>query len=181
MTAAGAGAGARAATAAAPAGGASPRHPGLARRDPRRVAPVLWALLGLFLLRVAGQALVAFLGVRWLPPMEQWYSGLLAYPYLLPAQLVILAVFGKVCLDFGRGHGWFVVTRPWFGRQVWWFGWLYLAGMIARYPLQMALHPEDRWLGRTIPIVFHWVLASFLLVFARFHRARLAAAAGVGR
>lgn len=169
------------ATATASAEAVPRRPPGPPGPDPRRVAPVLWALLGLFALRVAGQVLVAFFGVRWLPPMEQWYSGLLAYRYLLPAQLVILALFGKVCVDFARGEGSAVATRPWFGRQVWWLGWLYLAGMVARYPIQMALHPEDRWLGRTIPIVFHWVLASFLLVFARFHRARLAAAAGVAR
>ena len=141
--------------------------------EPRRTAPVLWALLGLFFLRVVGQALVAFAGVRWLPPMEQWYSGLLAYPLLLPAQVVILLVFGKACLDFTGGSGWFVRTRPWFGRQLFWFGWLYLGGMVVRYPLQMALHPEDRWLGRTIPIVFHWVLACFVITFARFHRRRL--------
>lgn len=142
--------------------------------DPRRLAPWLWALLGLFLLRVLGQLLVALHSVEWLPPMGQWYSGLLAYPLLLPAQIAILLVFGKVCLDFSRGRGFFVATRPWFGRQAFWFGNAYLAGMIARYPLQMALHPEDRWLGRTIPIFFHWVLAWFVLAFAAFHRARLA-------
>jgi hypothetical protein len=141
--------------------------------DPRRAAPILWALLGLFFLRVLGQLLVAFAGVTWLPPMPQWYSGLMPYPYLLPSQVVILAVFAKVCVDFSRGEGWFVRTRPWFGRGAYWFGWLYLTGMMVRYPIQMALHPEDRWLGRTIPIVFHWVLASFVLVFASFHRARL--------
>jgi hypothetical protein len=39
----------------------------------------------------------------------------------------------------------------------------------------MALHPEDRWLGRTIPIVFRWVLAAFVILVATFHRDRLAA------
>ena len=61
-------------------------QPGLAK--PRRLAPVLWVLLGLFVLRVVGQALVAFLGVWFLPPMQAWYSGLLPYTYLLPAQLI---------------------------------------------------------------------------------------------
>jgi hypothetical protein len=28
----------------------------------------------------------------------------------------------------------------------------------------MARRPEQRWLGGTIPIVFHWVLAVFLFV-----------------
>ena len=45
-----------------------------------RVAWVLWTLLALFVLRVTGQALVAFLEVGFLPPMSEWYSGLLPYP-----------------------------------------------------------------------------------------------------
>jgi hypothetical protein len=35
-------------------------------RSARRLAPVLWVLLALFVARVAGQALVAFPGVPWL-------------------------------------------------------------------------------------------------------------------
>jgi hypothetical protein len=66
-------------------------------RDPRRLAPLLWVLPGLFALRVAGQALVAAGAAPWLPV----------------------------------------------------FGWLYLGAMIVRYPVQMALNPEDRWLDRT--------------------------------
>jgi hypothetical protein len=149
-----------------------------AAAEARRLAPVLWALLGLFALRVGGQALVAFGEVRWLPPMAEWQSGLLPYPVLLTAQLAIVALLARVCLDFSRGRGWFLADRSWFAAPLLAFGWLYLAAMIARYPLQMALHPEDRWLGRTIPIVFHWVLAGFVLLFARFHRARRAARAG---
>jgi hypothetical protein len=147
--------------------------------DPRRLAPLLWLLLSLFCLRVVGQALVAFGGVNWLPPMEQWYSGLLPYPQLLPAQVVILLLLGKVCVDFSRGAGYFVRSRSWFGRGVLVFGYVYLAAMIARYPIQMALEPELRWFGRTIPIVFHWVLAAFLIVFGRFHRSRLREARGL--
>src|SRR5213592_465190 len=38
-------------------------------------ATVLWFLLFVFCLRVAGQALVAAFAVPFLPPMKQWYSG----------------------------------------------------------------------------------------------------------
>lgn len=41
----------------------------------RRHAPLLWILLFLFCLRVLGQILVAFAGVTFLPPMEDWFSG----------------------------------------------------------------------------------------------------------
>jgi hypothetical protein len=53
----------------------------------RARALLLGSLALLFLLRVVGQILVAFLGVRFLPPLEDWYSGLLPYPILLPVQL----------------------------------------------------------------------------------------------
>jgi hypothetical protein len=141
---------------------------------PQRLAPLLWVLLGLFVLRVTGQALVAFLDVRFLPPMPQWYSGLMPYEYLLPAQIVIIALMARICLDFTLGRGWFVAPRRFFA--VYWlgFGWVYLAVMVVRYPVQMALHPEMRWLGGTIPIFFHWVLAAFMILVGVYHRRRLA-------
>jgi hypothetical protein len=130
-------------------------------------------LLFAFCCRVLGQALVAFLHVTWLPPMEEWYSGLMAYPLLLPAQLLIIAVFTKVCWDFSRGAGYFMQTRTLFGRAVLWFGYAYLAAMVLRYIIRMSLYPEARWFGGTIPILFHWVLASFIIVFGQYHRDRL--------
>jgi len=143
-------------------------------RESRRVAPVLWLLLLAFVLRVAGQVLVVFFGVTWLPAMEAWMSGLMPYRYLLPAQLVIIVVYGKICLDFTRGTGWFVRTRPAFGRGVLGFGYVYFAVMLLR--LGTFFLPAASSLAKWIPIVFHLVLASFLIVFGRWHRARLAEA-----
>ena len=73
---------------------------------------LLWLLTGLFALRVAGQALVAFLPVRFLPPMAAWYSGLIPYPVLLPVQLVMLAVMAKINADLGAGAGAFATSGP---------------------------------------------------------------------
>jgi len=140
----------------------------------RALAPVLCTLLALFLLRVTGQALVAFLDVRWLPPMREWYSGLLPYPLLLPSQLLTIVVLAWVCRDFMRGRGWFVTPHARLGAWSTGFGLLYLGAMIVRYAVRMALDPEARWLGGSIPIVFHCVLATFLLVFGRYHRGRSA-------
>ena len=147
------------------------RHP---RGSPRRLAPLLWLLLGLFVLRVAGQALVACCGVGFLPPMTAWYSGLLAYEYLLPAQLAIIAFMTKICLDFTRGQGFFARPRRFFA--VYWlaFGCIYLAVKVLRYPVQMVLLPESRWLGGTLPIFFHWVLAAFVILTGLHHRRGLA-------
>ena len=140
---------------------------------PSRLAPLLWTLLVLFVLRVAGQALVAFVNVEFLPPMQEWYSGLMAYEYLLPSQLIIIALMIKICADFTRGTGFFVVPHRFFA--AWWlyFGYLYLAVMVARYPVHMHLHPEARWFGGTIPIFFHWVLAAFVIAVGLYHRRQL--------
>jgi hypothetical protein len=119
---------------------------------------------------VAGQALVAFAGVTFLPPMSEWYSGLLPYPLLLPAQVAILGAQAKISLDFARGRGGLVTARPRLGRVLVPGAVLYFAAMLARYVLTMAWYPERRWLGTgTIPVVFHWVLAAYLFVLGRHH------------
>src|SRR5437879_7372841 len=83
-------------------------------------ATVLWFLLFLFCLRVAGQALVAAFAVPFLPPMQQWYSGVLPYPILLPVQILIIVLLAKVATDFTRRRGFFVVPRRTMGRLLQW-------------------------------------------------------------
>lgn len=140
--------------------------------SPHRYAPCLWFLLVLFCLRVGGQMLVAFSDVSWLPPMEEWYSGLIPYPWLLPAQFLIILVFGKVYIDFTRGAGFFVVPRRRLGSGLLIFGSIYFAAMVIRYVIRISLHPNERWLGGTIPIIFHCVLATFILLVGHYHWAR---------
>lgn len=134
------------------------------------MVPLLWSLLALFTLRVAGQAMVAFYGVTWLPPMERWYSGLLPYPFLLPAQLLIMVLMAKICADFTRRRGFFVSPRRFFAVHWLWFGWTYLVIMLLRYPVQMQFKPD----APVIPIFFHWVLAAFTIAVGLWHRRRLA-------
>jgi hypothetical protein len=132
-------------------------------------AAILWFLLLLFILRVVGQVLVAFFDAGFLPPMARWYSGLLSYPWLLSSQILIILVYGKVCVDFTRGHGFFVRPRRRFGVALLAFGALYLGVMLARYGIRMSLYPGERWTGGSIPTFFHWVLAGFLLVLGSYH------------
>ena len=127
---------------------------------------LLWTLLALFVLRVAGQALVAFFDVPHLPAMEAWYSGLMPYQYLLPAQLLIVVAMAKICLDFTRRRGFFFEPKRFFAGPWLWFGYLYLAVMIARAAIVM---------DRPIPIFFHWVLAAFVIAVGHSHRRRLKA------
>jgi putative CocE/NonD family hydrolase len=140
-------------------------HPALQRR-------YFWALatlLFLFCLRVLGQILVAFFHVSFLPPMEEWMSGLLPYPELLTAQILIIGLYGKICLDLFRGPGFFVTPRRRLGTGLLIFGSLYLAVMILRYVIRMSLYPHERWAGGCIPIFFHWVLSSFILVLGSYY------------
>lgn len=132
-----------------------------------KYAPVLWILLGLFLLRVLAQGFVMSGKAPYLPPPEAWQSGLLPYPALLASQLLILAVFTKAAVDLTRGAGFFAVPRPGFGKFLLWFGVLYFALMLLRF--LMWLPAGGYWKGGIIPIVFHWVLAAFILTAGRYH------------
>ena len=134
-----------------------------------RYARTLWALLGLFVARVLGQVLVAFANVRFLPPMSEWYSGLLPYPILLPVQCAIIALFSSICVDISRGFGTFAWANERIGAFLVWFSGVYFVSMVARYLITMTVHPERRWFGGTIPIFFHFVLAAYLFVLSRYH------------
>ena len=120
--------------------------------------------------KMYSQIVVALYAPPFLPPMNEWYSGLIPYGPLVAAQLLIMGLYAKICADFTRGSGYFVHPRPIFGRGVLVFGYLYLASMVVRYVVRMTLYPEERWFGGCIPIVFHWVLASFIIAFGLYHR-----------
>ncbi len=132
--------------------------------DRRALAMAL--LGGLFCLRVIGQALVTYAQVGWLPAVERWQSGLLPYWALLACQIAILSLMGAMIAGVWRGEGPFQQRRPRLGRAVRWFGFLYLASMVVRYVVTMALWPEWRWFGHSIPTAFHMILATYLLVYS---------------
>ncbi len=138
-------------------------------------AVVLGVLAFAFLGRVVGQVVVGLFAPAWLPSMEEWYSGLLPYPILLPIQVVILGVQARISWDLWRGTGFFARRHPRLGVGLRRFSYVYFAVMVLRYVLTMALLPERRWLGGTIPIFFHWVLAAYLFVWSRNHSRPVAA------
>src|SRR5438034_7035855 len=149
------------------------------RSRPCMHASVLWFLLFLFCLRVAGQALVATFAVPFLPPMQQWYSGVMPYWILLPVQILIIVLLAKVATDFTRRRGFFVVPRRTMGRFLEWFSCLYWGGMAVRYVASMALRAERRWFGGTIPIFFHCVLTTFDFLVGRYHSGPLVSSPAV--
>jgi hypothetical protein len=138
------------------------------RRNPQWHGTVLGFLTLLFFLRVLGQFLVAFFSVNWLPAMEHWYSGLLPYPPLLAIQLVILLVMTRISVNISRDAGYFARKRPAWSRFLTSFSAIYAGAMVLRYALTMIFRPEMRWLGGTIPIFYHFVLAAFLFALGPF-------------
>jgi hypothetical protein len=134
-------------------------------------AAVLALLSILFLGRVVGQVLVVTRHPTWLPPMEQWYSGLLAYPRLLATQVAILAGMTVLIVGLVGEARWAVGPYPALGTVLVVVAYGYAAAMGARYVVRMARRPDQRWLGGCIPIVFHVVLATWIWVIAGLWRA----------
>jgi hypothetical protein len=129
----------------------------------------LWICTALLLARVLGQLIVVLAAPRWLPPMEAWQSGLVAYPTLLGSQALVLTLMVWISIDLSAGRGFWSVPMPVLGVVVLAWSALYLGAMIVRYVRRMILRPDQRWLGGTIPIVFHAVVAIFQYAFACYH------------
>ena len=129
-------------------------------------------LAALFAVRTLGQLAVTYGGVTFLPPVEQWQSGLLPYPALLASQAIILLLLALVTRDVWRGRGPFAVSRPRLGTALAWFSAAYALAMVVRYAVTMALRPEWRWFGHAIPVAFHLVLATYLFLSSRVVRGR---------
>ena len=135
----------------------------------KSIALILALLATAFLGRVLGQAIAAVAAPQWLPPMAEWYSGVVPYRVLLPVQLLILTMQVLVSWSVWHGTGLFAKRRPRVGPILRWVAIVYFAAMVVRYIFTMAVYPEHRWFGHAIPIVFHWVLAAYLFVWSRYH------------
>jgi hypothetical protein len=129
----------------------------------RTRALLLGVLAAAFLARVVGQALVAVAPIPCLPPMAAWHSGLLPYPVLLPVQVAIVLVQAAISRDLWRGGGRFARVRPAAGPVLRRIAYVYAAVITVRWMLTS---------GHRIPIIFHFVLAGYLLVLAGHHRDR---------
>lgn len=141
------------------------------RRDelgPSVAAAYLLLLTALFVLRVAGQVLVATRAPRWLPPMNEW--NLMPYRLLLPIQLVFVALMTAIAVGVARGQDPFGGQHRSFGAFLIGLSAAYVGSMVVRYAVRMRRRPEQRWFGGAIPIVFHVVLAAYLFSWGSFLR-----------
>lgn len=135
--------------------------------DPWPFVAIMWVLFALFVARVVGQILAATTRPRWLPPMSRWYSGVMRYRYLLPSQLLIIALMAAMIVAVSREAEPLGARRSALGIVALLASYFYAAGMVWR-AVHRILQPRERR-GVVIPIVFHFVLAGFLFVFGSWH------------
>ena len=139
----------------------------------RQYAWILLILTCLFLFRVIAQLIQVRHPVPFLPSFEVWQSGAVPYPFLVAAQLVIVVLCLRIVGRIFRGA---VVPDRKKGKMLWSLGWAYFVIMSMRLVLGLTVASDHFWFGATLPTVFHLVLATFLLVYGRFHRSATVAA-----
>ena len=126
----------------------------------------LGGLLLLFVFRVVAQLAQWIHPVDFLPPFDDWQSGVLPYPVLLTGQILVLTVLLRIVVGHVTGRG---IARRWLGIALLSGGGLYFAVMFFRLLASMTFAAADSWLGATIPAFFHVVLACFALIHGYFN------------
>jgi hypothetical protein len=133
----------------------------------RSAATLLWTCTAMFAGRVIGQLQALLLAPAWLPDMEAWYSGLMPYPLLLPAQIALLMVMAVVAWNRRVRNGSFARANPRVAEALRIAAGLYFVVMAVRLGVNVIDNGADFWREGAIPVAFHWVLALFLLVAGR--------------
>ena len=130
-------------------------------------AALLWTCIVLFAARVLGQLETLLVEPQWLPGMDAWYSGLLPYPLLLPAQIACLMAMTAVAWNRRVRTGCFARANPRGAGALRIFAGLYFVVMAVRLGVNIIDNGADFWREGAIPVAFHWVLALFILVSGR--------------
>jgi hypothetical protein len=133
----------------------------------RATALLLWSCVALFAARVIAQFEVFMLAPSWLPDMDAWYSGLLPYHLLLPAQVALLMIMAVIAWNRRVRTGRFAAAHPRIAGALRAAAWIYFAAMASRLAMNLFENGAEFWRHGAIPVAFHWVLALFLLVSAR--------------
>ena len=136
------------------------------RGKSQRYALTLLVLTVLFTFRVVAQLLQVFYPVAVLPSFEVWQSGALPYPILLMFQVAILWVCLQIVWRMFKGV---VVAVPKKCRILLCLGGLYLVVMGIRLMIGLTVAPDHFWFGAVLPTLFHFVLATFMLVYGWYH------------
>ena len=131
----------------------------------KKYALWLWILFTLFCVRVASQLLQAKFSITFLPAFDAWHSGALPYTYLVIFQLIIIFIYGFICIQFSSGK---VNPSKTTGIMFLSIGSVYLCAMIVRLLIGL-FFSSSTWFHAYLSIVFHYILALFLILVGVFH------------
>ncbi len=128
-------------------------------------AIVLTALLGLFVFRVVAQLIQSAWPISGLPPFSAWESGLVPYPVLFAAQLVIIAVGTLITTRVATAR---LKANPQLAAPLLSIGSIYFATMGYRFGYSLLVE-DDSGFSQAIPAFFHLVLSSWLIALGLYH------------
>jgi hypothetical protein len=135
-------------------------------RSTRSYAWALRICTWLFVLRILGQLVQEVGSVSFLPPREDWQGSALPYPLLLGLQLLIVGgfIWGEQQV---RHERWRRKRR--LGKFLLLSGTVYGGAMLLRLIAGAANFTTEPWFHKPIPAAFHVVIASYLLILAKYH------------
>ena len=133
----------------------------------RTAAALMWSCVILFAARVIGQFEAQSIAPAWLPDMDAWYSGLMPYYLLVPAQIAILMLMSATAWNRRIRTGAFARANPRVAGALRIFAGIYLVVMAVRLGVNVIDNGAEFWRHGAIPVAFHWVLALFVLVAGR--------------
>lgn len=128
-------------------------------------------LASLFVLRVLAQLVQAVREVPFLPPFETWQGSATPYPVLLGVQAGVIAALAGV-LWWVRADA--IDPRPWKYRACFVLGGAYFAVMGFRLLAGLTFLADHAWFAKSVPALFHLVLASFVLTLGMHLRSKAA-------
>ena len=140
---------------ASPPAGSNPVRRGI--EDAGHVRLALSILTALFAVRVGLQLVQGLVHLSAVPAFAAWDSGLVPYPWLLGAQVLLIRTVD------GR-------ARPRRGLALAILGGVYFIGMLARAVIGIAGLSDHAWFQAPLATSFHLVLAGFLIVLGMHWR-----------
>ncbi len=118
---------------------------------------VLALLAFIFGLRVAGQLLVLYYEIPFLPVFERRHGATMPYATLLSVQVAIF--FTMLIVIFRLAV---IGYRPMAGIALKWLGSIYFASMTIRMIIGVSGVSETSWFDGAIPTAFHFVIAAYV-------------------
>lgn len=130
----------------------------------------LTLLTVLFVLRVLAQLVQILEEVAFLPALELWQGSSLPYPVLFVSQVFIIGIQIVIISRVRRG---LIRPRAWKINLCYWFGGIYISIMIVRLLAGLSFLSDNSWFNKSLPAVFHIVLASYILILGHHIRHKL--------